>query len=90
LFPRGEYKIVVLLEVPGGEMTDAGTGVQYNRLRRNKAPHIEYRVILRGYEVINNGASWSAYDRYTQPWKLADEAALANARGESGCQDILN
>jgi hypothetical protein len=48
MFPRGEYKIVVLLEVPGGEMTDAGTGVQCNKLRQKKVSHVEYRVILRG------------------------------------------
>lgn len=97
-FRRREYKLVVLLEVPGGEMTDAGTGPQYNKgwsrmmnkLKRNKAPHVEYRVILRGNEVLSNNAGWGVYDRYAQPWKLADEAELASAREKSGYQEILN
>lgn len=97
-FRRREYKLVVLLEVPGGEMTDAGSGVQYNKrwrrmmrkLKRTKEPHIEYRVILRGTEVMSSDAGWAAYDRYTQPWKLADEAELANAREKNGYQEILD
>lgn len=99
-FRRREYKLVVLLEVPGGEMTDAGTGPQCNKrwcrimrkLKRtdNKAPQVEYRVILRGNEVLRSDAGWGAYDRYAQPWKLADEAELANAREKSGYQEILN
>jgi hypothetical protein len=97
-YRRREYKLVVLLEVPGGEMTDAGTGVQCNKrwcrlmrkLKRTKVPHVEYRVILRGNEVMNSDAGWSAYNRYTQPWKLADEAELANAREKCGYQEILN
>lgn len=97
-FRRREYKLVVLLEVPGGEMTDAGSGVQCNKkwcrmmrkLKGTKAPNVEYRVILRGNEVMNRDAGWGAYDRYTQPWKLADEAELANAREKSGYQEILN
>ncbi|KAI3396630.1 hypothetical protein diail_11884 [Diaporthe ilicicola] len=91
-FRRREYKLVVLLEVPGGEMTDAGTGVQRNKrwtrmlreLKGTKAPHVEYRVILRGKEVVNNDVGWGVYDRYAQPWKLADEAELANDREKSG------
>lgn len=99
-FRRREYKLVVLLDVPGGEMTDAGTGPQCNKrwcrlmrkLKRtnNKAPQVEYRVILRGNEVLRSDAGWGAYDRYAQPWKLADEAELANAREKSGYQKILN
>lgn len=97
-FRRREYKLVVLLEVPGCEMTDAGTGMQCNKmwckmmrkLKRTKEPHIEYRVILRGTEVMKSDAGWAAYDRYTQPWKLADEAELANAREKNGYQPILD
>jgi hypothetical protein len=97
-FRRREYKLVVLLEVPGGEMTDAGTGVQRSRgwrrmmgkLKCTKAPHIEYRVILRGNEVLNSDAGWPVYDRYTQPWRLADAADLANAREKGAYQEILN
>lgn len=97
-FRRREYKLVVVLEVPGGEMTDAGTGVQCNKrwsrmlkkLKGTKAPHVEYRVILRGSEAMNNDAGWGVYDRYAQPWKLADEAELANAREKSGYREILD
>ncbi|KAK7712841.1 hypothetical protein SLS63_012269 [Diaporthe eres] len=97
-FRRREYKLVVLLPVPGGEMTDAGTGKQCNKmwcrmkrkLRRSEAPNVEYRVILRGHEVRSSDAGWGAYDRYAQPWKLADEAELASAREKSGYQEILN
>lgn len=97
-FRRREYKLVVLLEVPGGEMTDAGIGPQckkgwcrmMRKLKGDKEPHVEYRVILRGNEVLNNNAGWGVYDRYAQPWKLADEAELANAREKSGYQEILN
>lgn len=97
-FRRREYKLAVLLEVPGGEMTDAGAGAQCNKawckmmrkLKRTKVPHVEYRVILRGNEVLSSDAGWGAYDRYTHPWRLADEAELANAREKSGYQEILN
>lgn len=97
-FRRREYKLVVLLEVPGGEMTDAGTGAKCNKawcrmmrkLKRTKVPNVEYRVILRGNEVMNSDAGWGAYDRYTQPWRLADEAELASAREKGGYQEILN
>ena len=97
-FRRREYKLVVLLEVPGGEMTDAGTGVQCNKgwckmmrnLKRTKAPHVEYRVILRGNEVMSSDAGWGVYDRYAQPWKLADEAEIANVREKTGYQEILD
>ncbi|KAJ0104058.1 hypothetical protein J7T55_006984 [Diaporthe amygdali] len=96
-FRRRDYKLVVLLEVPGGEMTDAGTGTQCNKrwprmlrkLKGTKAPHVEYRVIFRGTEIINNDVGWSDYDRYTQPSKLVDEAELANAREKSGYQELL-
>lgn len=97
-FRRREYKLVVLLEVPGGEMTDAGTGVQCNKrwcrmmrkLKGTKAPCVEYRVILRGNEVMSSDPGWRAYDRYSQPWRLADEAELAKAREKSGYQEILD
>lgn len=97
-FRRREYKLVVLLEVPGGEMTDAGTGVQCDKwcrrmmgkMKRSKAPQVEYRIILRGSEVMNSDPGWGTYDRYSQPWKLADEAELANAREKSGYQEILD
>lgn len=122
-FRRREYKLVVLLGVPGCEMTDAGyvsrakrwtelSGLEsesaksaaaaappsgslsswlswglgwgcggMRRSRDRKASsHVEYRVILRGSEVKTNDAGWSVYDRYTQPWKLADETELATTK----------
>lgn len=88
-FRRREYKLVVLLEVPGGEMTDARIDSRRNKLKRSNAPHIEYRVILRGHEVMDSADGWGAYDRYTQPWKLADEAVSENARRKCGHQEIL-
>ncbi|KUI66644.1 hypothetical protein VM1G_01370 [Cytospora mali] len=92
-FRRREYKIAVLVEVPGGEMTDAASQKEswFDRLRNARmptAPHVEYRVVLRGDEVRRNNAGWGFYDRYSQPWKLADEAELANVRGKDGDQEI--
>lgn len=102
-YRRREYKLVVLLEVPGGEMTDAGTGPQAVNKNKNKrtlrdvwkgkaavqAPHVEYRVILRGSEVKTNAAGWGIYNRYAQPWRLADEIDVINAREKSGYQELL-
>lgn len=122
-FRRREYKLAVLLEVPGGEMTDAGSsysqsplpgaktwmeslsssspsaslspwlnwGSGMRRRRDRKASsHVEYRVVLRGCEVKINDAGWGVYDRYAQPWKLADEAELASVREKSdGYQALL-
>ncbi|KAK7741840.1 hypothetical protein SLS53_004906 [Cytospora paraplurivora] len=98
LFRRREYRIVVMTEVHGGEMTDACPRLRGNKrwfhfLRKGKkpiAPHVEYRVILRGSEVKRNDAGWGVYDRYAKPWKLADEAELANARAKDGYQEILD
>lgn len=112
-FRRREYKLAVLVGVPGGEMTDAGTessssqaaglswltwGLGCGLKRRNSslrdrraASHVEYRVILRGQEVKTNDAGWGAYSRYAQPWKLADEAELANAKEKSeGYKTLLD
>ncbi|ROW07074.1 hypothetical protein VPNG_06639 [Cytospora leucostoma] len=97
-FRRREYRIVVMTEVHGGDMTDAcsrprGQKRLFHCLRKGKkpmAPHVEYRVILRGSEVKRNDAGWGVYDRYAKPWKLADEAELANARDKYGYQEILD
>lgn len=92
-FRRREYKLVVLARVPGGEMTDASSSSWVSRSLgcvtarkgrdRRASSHVEYRVILRGSEVKANDAGWGVYSRYSQPWKLADEADLAN-RNEKG------
>lgn len=102
-FRRREYKLVVLVGVPGGEMTDAGSvsrtktwsewlswpGSLLGCGRRSRdhktSSHVEYRVILRGTEVKRNDTGWGLYSRYAQPWKRADEAALASVKGK--CED---
>lgn len=102
-FRRREYKLVMLLEVHGGEMTGAagGSGRRGGKNRlwnvlRNKGtaaaartPHVEYRVILRGSETAANDAGWGMYHRYSQPWRLADEAGLAGLREKMGYQELL-
>lgn len=92
-FRRREYKLAVLLEVVGGEMTDAAGGGELvgtrnrwwwlggRRRRRRRshkttAPHVEYRLVLRGSEVKANDAGWGGYHRYSQPWREADRAGL--------------
>lgn len=97
-FRRREYKLVVLVEVPGGDMTDAGSRIpgderwidRLRKRRRLKAPHVEYRVILRGDEVARNDAGWGVYDRYSQPWKIADKVELASVRENNRYQKILD
>jgi hypothetical protein len=65
-------------------MTDARIDSRCNKPKRPKASLMEYRVILRGREVKDSADGWDAYDRYTQPWKLADEEVLVNARRKCG------
>lgn len=91
-----EYKFAVL-EVSGGKMTDASSrprakkhwwqGLQKSKY--TKASHIEYRVVLRGHEMRANDAGWAVYDRFSQPWRLADEAGLARTREKMGYQTLL-
>lgn len=98
-FRRREYKLAVLLEVLGGDMTDAGSeprgrGSWLDRMRQRmmkpRVPHVEYRLILRGDEVRTNDAGWGLYDRYAKPWKLADEAEMASVREKLGYCKLLD
>lgn len=100
-FRRREWRVVVLAEVEGGEMTDApsalrdevvakrrrllGDGVIGKRLRKTKQqrprmPLTEYRLILRGTEAKTNNAGWGDYNRYSRPWRAADEKELGVRR----------
>lgn len=120
-FRKREWRVVVLAAVPGGEMTDAPTGVpgagssrgrrfegpshssgfgfggirrrvgmawrnaKERRMRRRVAasqkkapgmPITEYRLILRGTETKANDQGWGYYNRYSKPWKAAEEKEL--------------
>lgn len=97
-FRHREYKLVMLLEVPGGDMTKAAFGRQgrkkrwwevFQKKRPARTSHVEYRVILRGCETAATNAGWGVYQRYSQPWKLADEAGLASVREKMGYQELL-
>lgn len=97
-YRRREYKLAVLLEVPGGGMTDAGSRLQDKKPRREwlrkrtrtEAALVEYRVILRGHVIKTNDAGWAVYDRFSEPWRLADEADLASTREKMGYQALLD
>ncbi|KAL2133209.1 hypothetical protein VTI74DRAFT_2754 [Chaetomium olivicolor] len=99
-FRRREWKVVVMSEVPGGELTDAPSGLaaasggKYRRLgsglwskpvlvggqKTPKTPITEYRLILRGAETRSNDQGWGQYNRYSQPWRTADEKEFGERR----------
>ncbi|KAH6616078.1 hypothetical protein B0J18DRAFT_295553 [Chaetomium sp. MPI-SDFR-AT-0129] len=96
-FRRREWRVVVLTEVPGGELTDAptgfgtaavadcfcngaGAGVGNEKRAGNAMPVTEYRLILRGTETKVNDAGWGYYNRYSRPWKAADEREIGERR----------
>lgn len=100
-FRRREWRVVVMSEVPGGEMTDAPTGhgqVCGGKLRKWKTgkmgrrgprgvpdmPITEYRLILRGTETKKNEQGWGCYNRYSRPWRAADEKEIGERRRWSG------
>lgn len=91
-FRRREWRVVVLTEVPGGELTDAPTGFGTASCLCNAGagagddrgvnamPVTEYRLILRGTETKVNDAGWGYYNRYSRPWKTADEREIGEKR----------
>jgi hypothetical protein len=51
--------------------------------RRKRVPDMpitEYRLILRGTETKVNDRGWGYYNRYSRPWKLADEKEMGERR----------
>ncbi|KAL1842959.1 hypothetical protein VTJ49DRAFT_3600 [Mycothermus thermophilus] len=43
-------------------------------------PVTEYRLILRGSETRVSGQGWAHYNRYSRPWRAADEKEMADWR----------
>ncbi|KAK3305887.1 uncharacterized protein B0T15DRAFT_556404, partial [Chaetomium strumarium] len=109
-FRRREWRVVVLTEVPGGELTDAPTGLEEapgaatsmvgkrrgwfgigvgtwlggrTRPRGSTVPDMpitEYRLILRGTETKTNDQGWGYFNRYSRPWRTADEKEIGEKR----------
>ncbi|KAK4101209.1 hypothetical protein N658DRAFT_496510 [Parathielavia hyrcaniae] len=100
-FRRREWRVVVLTEVPGGELTDSPTGFEAAgisersgcfpwagarrslRMRMKPAPAMpitEYRLVLRGTEVKANDQGWGYFNRYSRPWREADEKEVGEKR----------
>jgi hypothetical protein len=97
-FRRREWRVVVLTEVPGGELTDSPTGfrergkrrgcfgwagVKSWRMRMKRTPEMpvtEYRLVLRGTETRANDQGWGYYNRYSRPWRTADEKEMGDRR----------
>jgi hypothetical protein len=104
-FRRREWRVVVLTEVPGGELTDAPTGLEegpemagvgVGKKRRSwfrigigsgtkprmvpEMPITEYRLILRGTETKTNDQGWGYFNRYSRPWRTADEKEIGEKR----------
>lgn len=59
-----EWRVVALMEVPGGRLTDAPAAPS-RRHNPGKDPVVEYRVILRGRVVKRTSKPWRHYDRWT-------------------------
>ncbi|KAK4120645.1 hypothetical protein N657DRAFT_648811 [Parathielavia appendiculata] len=97
-FRRRDWRVVVLTEVPGGELTDSPTafeafekgrgcfrwaGIRSLRLRMKPAPDMpitEYRLVLRGTETRTNDQGWGYFNRYSKPWREADEKEVGDRR----------
>lgn len=93
-FRRRDWRVVVLSEVPGGELTDQPTGFGafderekgwkrgggMGDGRPHNLPVTEYRLILRGTETRANDQGWGHYNRYSRPWRDADEKELGQRR----------
>lgn len=45
-----------------------------------KMPVTEYRLILRGTETKANDHGWGYYNRYSRPWRMADEKEIGEKR----------
>jgi hypothetical protein len=43
-------------------------------------PVTEYRLILRGNETKTNDQGWGHYNRYSRPWRAADEKEIGERR----------
>ncbi|KAH6623057.1 hypothetical protein F5144DRAFT_351316 [Chaetomium tenue] len=43
-------------------------------------PVTEYRLILRGAETKTNDQGWGHYNRYSRPWRAADEKEIGDRR----------
>lgn len=43
-------------------------------------PVTEYRLILRGAETKTNDQGWGHYNRYSRPWRAADEKDIGDRR----------
>lgn len=107
-FRRREWRVVVLAQIPGGELTDSPTGFSpaAGKKRRwlglgsgswtwkevagaktkwdSEMPVTEYRLILRGTESKANDHGWGYYNRYSRPWRMADEKEIGEKRRWSG------
>ncbi|KAM7190860.1 hypothetical protein V8F20_009544 [Naviculisporaceae sp. PSN 640] len=92
-FRRREWKLVVLNEVPGGEITEALSGAgrrghrrlldrMFRRRRRKAAelPITEYRLILCGTETKANGEGWACHNRYSRPWQVVDDKEIGDVK----------
>ncbi|KAK4033656.1 hypothetical protein C8A01DRAFT_39889 [Parachaetomium inaequale] len=102
-FRRREWRVVVLTEVPGGELTDSPTGFRrfgagpgaggrgwfgFGKSRRlgvkatrwPDMPITEYRLVLRGAETKANDQGWGYYNRYSRPWRAADEKEIGEKK----------
>jgi hypothetical protein len=103
-FRRREYRVVVMAQIPGGELTDMPTAFSpaagkkrrwlglgsgswaWNEVAGAKTnwdsemPVTEYRLILRGTEARTNDQGWGYYNRYSRPWRMADEKEIGEKR----------
>jgi hypothetical protein len=106
-FRHRDWRVVVLVEVPGGEMTDAPTKGKLARGYSSKKgrlagstiwnpkprmPITEYRLVLRGTETKANDEGWGYHNRYSRPWRDADEkeygggcSGVAEGRKRDSC-----
>ncbi|KAK3293194.1 uncharacterized protein B0H64DRAFT_465280 [Chaetomium fimeti] len=48
--------------------------------RRPDMPVTEYRLVLRGAETKTNDQGWGHYNRYSRPWRAADEKEIGDRR----------
>lgn len=69
---------------------EEGEGEMMTRVRRGRCgkmgrrapemPVTEYRLVLRGTETKANDQGWGYYNRYSRPWRDADEKEVGERR----------